>query len=167
MRFVVTGEYQRNSLLKLILGFFLLYIAGHSVTNALMYFAHMDLSYQSVVQYYLGSAKEFTEPKSFEGLLEVTHFHLFAMGVLLLTLTHLLLFLPIATVWKILLISAAFLSALLEEAAGWLVRYVAPQFAYLKIGAFLALEASLATLLVIGLVGLFKGQSRAYSQQGR
>ncbi|RQW82328.1 MAG: hypothetical protein EHM62_03750, partial [Methylococcus sp.] len=37
-----------------------------------------------------------------------------------------------------------------DEAAGWLVRFVHPGFAYLKIGMFVTLETSLAAL--IGLV---------------
>ncbi|MEW5792335.1 MAG: hypothetical protein ACOY4L_07920 [Pseudomonadota bacterium] len=166
MRFVVTGEYQRNRLLKLIVALFLIYIAGHTVTNALLYFAHMDLTYRSVVEYYLGSPEQFTEPKTYQGLLEVTHFHLFAMGILLLTLTHLLLFLPMPPFWKGALIGIAFLSAASEEMAGWLIRFVSPSFAYLKIAAFLTLEVALTLLLLIGLVGLFRGQSRAYSSGG-
>ena len=38
---------------------------------------------------------EFLSPRSYEGMLEVAHFHLFAMGMLLLVLTHLMLFVPL------------------------------------------------------------------------
>ena len=41
------------------------------------------------MDYYLGNEALFTSPRSYQGLLEVSHFHLFAMGMLLLVLTHL------------------------------------------------------------------------------
>jgi len=42
-----------------------------------------------------GSDAAFTQPRSFKVLLEISHFHLFAMGILVLTMTHLVLFAPI------------------------------------------------------------------------
>jgi hypothetical protein len=92
MRFVVTGEWSRNRLLQTIVVLYVLYVAGLWVTNTLLYFNKMSLSYSSVVEYYLGSEERFLQPRSYQGLLEVSHFHLFAMGMLLLVLTHLMLF---------------------------------------------------------------------------
>ena len=66
------------------------------VTNAGLYFAKMSLYPSSVVQYYLGDEERYLQPRSFTGMLEVLHFHSFSMGILLLTLTHLLLFVPIS-----------------------------------------------------------------------
>ena len=95
MRFVITGEWRRNSLLRLIIALFLLYTAGLWVTNALLYFNKMKLTPTSVVEYYRGSEERFTRPRTYQGLLEISHFHLFAMGILILTLTHLVLFVPL------------------------------------------------------------------------
>ena len=97
MRFVVTGEWSQNRLLQLIIVIFVIYVAGLWLTNALLYFQKMDLTSASVTQYYLGSEEHFLQPRSYQGMLEVTHFHLFAMGLLLLTLTHLMLFVPLST----------------------------------------------------------------------
>ena len=124
----------------------------------------MSLSYVSVTEYYLGSEERFLQPRSYQGMLEVSHFHLFAMGLLLLTLTHLMLFVPIAPNLKAWLIIIPFFSALIDEGGGWLVRFVHPGFAYLKIAGFLALEISLAVLVVICLWSIFRGSHEHYRQ---
>ncbi|MEX0827915.1 MAG: hypothetical protein WD005_03080, partial [Haliea sp.] len=72
MRFVISGEWTRNRLLRLIIFFFLAYIAVFWLTNALLYFLKMDLTYQSVVDYYLGSEEKFLQPRSYQGLLEIS-----------------------------------------------------------------------------------------------
>lgn len=149
MRFFVTGEQRRQSVLNTIVLLFLGYIALFWLSNALMYFHKMGLNPTSVVEYYLGSEEKFTQPKSYQSMLEVAHFHLFSMGILVVTLTHLLLFAPLSNGVKIGLTLTAFAAAVTDEMAGWLVRFAHPAFAYLKIAAFLALEVSLAAILVL------------------
>jgi hypothetical protein len=143
-----------------------LYVAGLWVTNALLYFGKMGLTAASVVDYYLGNEEQFLSPRSYQGLLEVSHFHLFAMGMLLLVLTHLALFVPIPNRWKAWLIAVPFLSALLDEGSGWLVRFVHPGFAYAKIAGFLLLQTSLAVLVGVSVWTVFAGSQRSYSGAG-
>ena len=149
MRFFVTGEQRRQSLLNTIVLMFLAYIALLWISNGMMYFHKMGLTADSVVEYYLGSEEKFTQPRSYQSLLEVSHFHLFSMGMLAVTLTHLLLFANVSMGLKIFLSGMTFAAAVADEMAGWLVRFVHPGFAYFKIAAFLCLEASLAALLLI------------------
>lgn len=167
MRFVITGEWSNNRLLQLIIVIFVLYVAGLWLTNALLYFNKMSLTPLSVTEYYLGSEERFLQPRSYQGMLEILHFHLFAMGLLLLTLTHLMLFVPLPSTSKVWLIVVPFLSAAVNEAAGWLVRFVHPVFAWLKIAGFLALEISLAGLIVICLWAVFRGSPANYRQPAR
>jgi hypothetical protein len=162
VRFVITGEMSRNRLLQAIVVAYSLYVGLLWVTNALLYFSKMGLTYGSVVTYYLGSEQSFTEPRSYLGMLEVSHFHLFAMGMLLLVLTHQVLFVPLSNRAKIWLIIAPFASALLDEGAGWLVRFVSPLFALAKIAGFLALQTSLALLVGLALWSVFRGTSDNY-----
>jgi hypothetical protein len=157
VRFVVTGEWTRNRLLQTVVVLYAVYVAALWVTNALLFFQKMSLSPGSVVEYYLGSEERFVSPRSYQGLLEVSHFHLFAMGMLLLVLTHLALFVPLSTRAKAGFVVVPFASALLDEGAGWLVRFVAPAFAYLKIGGFLLLQGSLAALVGVSLWAVFAG----------
>ncbi len=155
MRFMVTAAWGRNRLLHTIVVLYLLYVAGFWVTNLLLYFSKMGLTYASVTGYFMGSEERFLTARSYQGLLELSHFHLFAMGMLLLVLTHLMLFVRLKDDTKLWLIVVPFLSALLDEGAGWLVRFAHPWFAYLKIAGFLLLQTSLATLVVVSLWAVF------------
>jgi len=160
MRFFVTGEQNRQLLINSLILMFLVYVALLWVSNGLMYFHKMNLTADSVLVYYLGSEQDFTQPKSYQSLLEVTHFHLFAMGMLVLTLTHLMLMTHLPTVLKIWISAIVFASAIADEIAGWLVRYVHPHFAYFKIGAFLMLEISLAALIIVVIISLVQARKR-------
>ena len=160
MRYFVTGEQQRRSLLNALVLMFLGYIALLWLSNALMYFHHMDLRPSSVIAYYLGSEEQFTQPRSYQGMLEVSHFHLFSMGMLIVTLTHLMLMTEFSVRLKIWLSSLTYLSALADEAGGWLVRFVDPLFAYFKVAAFLLLELSLAALLFVVIVSLLQARAK-------
>ncbi len=162
MRFTVTPDWRDNRLLRLVLGWFLVFVALLWLTNALLYFAKMNLTPASVQAFYLGDEASFTQPRSYEGLLELTHFHLFAMGILVLTMTHLLLFVPIDNRIKWWTITLSFSSALADEAAGWLTRFASPAFAYLKIAAFLTLQATLAALVIAVAWALLSGQPNDY-----
>ena len=162
MRFVITGELKRNHLLQVIILLYALYVAGLWLTNALLYFQKMGLTPASVVDYYLGVEERFLSPRTYQGMLEVSHFHLFAMGMLLLVLTHLMLFVPIRNGLKAWLIALPFLAAMLDEGAGWLVRFVHPGFAWAKIAGFLVLQTSLAALIGISVWAVFAGSQRSY-----
>jgi hypothetical protein len=166
VRFVVTGEWSRNHLLQTIVVLYCLYTGGLWVTNLLLYFGKMGLTPDSVVLYYLGNEELFRSPRSYQGLLEVSHFHLFGMGMLLLVLTHLMLFVPLRASWKLWLIAVPFASAILDEGSGWLVRFVSPHFAILKIAGFLLLQASLALLIGVSLWAVFSAsQGESYAGQ--
>ena len=165
MRFVITGEWSRNRLLQTIVVLYSVYVALLWVTNALLYFEKMNLTPQSVVDYYLGNEEQFLPPRSFQGLLEISHFHLFAMGMLLLVLTHLMLFVPLSNRVKAWLIALPFLSALLDEGASWMVRYGGEAFAIVKIAGFLSLQGSLALLVGLALWAVFSGNQKNYTNQ--
>lgn len=164
MRFVVTGEWTRNRLLIVIVWLFLLYTFLFWITAGAMYFTKMGLTYQSVVTHYLGDEATYRQPHTVEGMIETAHFHLFAMGMLLMTLTHLLLFVPLPNGLKAWLIALAFTGGLVHEASGWLVRFVSPRFAYAKIAGFLTLQISLLVLMVAAAWALLTRAPSAYTQ---
>lgn len=155
MRFFVTGEQNRQLLLNSLILMFLGYILLLWISNGLMYFHKMDLTPGSVVSYYLGSEEDFTQPKSYQSMLEVSHYHVFSMGLLVLTLTHLMIMTNLSVLVKVCLSGLVYLSAIADEAAGWLVRFVHPDFAYFKIASFLVLEISLVTLIILVTISLF------------
>jgi hypothetical protein len=160
MRFFVTGEQNRQLLINTLILMFLGYVVLLWLSNGLMFFHKMNLSPESVIAYYLGSEQDFGQPRSYQSLLEVSHFHLFAMGMLILTLTHLMIMTSLPTLLKVWLSALIYGSALADEAAGWLVRFVDPQFAYFKIAAFLLLELSLASLIIVVTISLIQARKR-------
>lgn len=162
MRWVVTGEWSRNRLLQVIVLLYAVYVGLLWVTNAALYFNKMTLAPASVVSYYLGDAEQFTQPRTYQGLLEVSHFHLFAFGMLLLVMTHLMLFVPLSGRAKAWLISVPFFSGLLDEGASWIVRYGGEPFAIVKVVGFLLLQASLAVLIVVSVWSVFRGSQENF-----
>lgn len=162
---MVTGDWTRNRLLQTIVVLYVVYVAMLWVTNALLYFNKMGLSYASVVSYYLGDPERFLQPRTYQGLLEISHFHLFAMGMLLLVLTHLMLFVPVSNRIKAWLIVLPFSAALLDEGSSWLVRFAHPGFAWAKIAGFLLLQGSLLALIVISLWAVLRGNQENYETE--
>lgn len=159
MKYMEKGGFQGHPLMRLTLLFTLLFMAGLWVSNAAMYLGRMGLTPASVQSYYLGSEQEYSQPRSAASMLETTHAHLAGMGVVVLLLTHLMIFAPHSDRTKRALIAATFLSAFGGEAAGWLVRFVHPGFAALKIACFLLFQACLG-FLIIGLAAFLTAERR-------
>lgn len=158
MKYLATGGFQTQPLMRLTLGLALLLLAAFWASNLALYFMHMSLDPASVVAYYRGDEARFLPPRSAQGLLEVTHAHLPMFALVLLLLTHLMIFMPGRAATKASLIVLTFLSALLFEAAGWMTRFWSPSFAWLKVLSFLTLQASLAWLILgIGWALAFAG----------
>jgi len=82
----------------------------------------------------------------------------------LLLLTHLLIFVPYSFRSKVAIISASFTLALVNESAGWLVRFVDPAFSVLKVAGFLGFQCILAFLL--GALALFLLRNKQAGNKG-
>lgn len=160
MKYLERGGFQSQALMRATLGWTLVLLAAFWVTNLVLFLWRLGFTPESVAAYYLGSEAEFRPPRTAGAMLEVTHGHLPMMALVALLLTHLMIFAPYSKGWKIALVSATFLSALLEEGAGWLIRFVHPGFSWLKLAAFVALQGLLAFLLV-GLAAYLRAGRRA------
>ena len=167
MKYMQEGGFQNNPLMRLTLGLTLLLLVGFWATNLGMYFSRMGLRPRTVVEYYNGSEEEFRPPRSVESMLETTHMHLPMMGVVLLLLTHLVIFVPMARGAKVVFIVSTFAFAVLEEGGGWLVRFVSPALASLKVVGFVGLQAAIAFLIVALGSFLFRAGRRQAKQQAR
>lgn len=151
-------------MLRMVLFFFLVFVLLFWGTNWVVWFSRMDLTPDGVAQHYLGDPEnEFGQPpRPVSALAEQSHFHLFAMGILVMTLTHLLLFLPTAARLKMTLIGLTFGSAIVVEACSWLIRFVHAGFAWLKIASFLVLQVSLLALVIALIAGIARPGRNAY-----
>jgi hypothetical protein len=148
LRFFISGDIRTNSLLKLVIVFTLVFFFFLWLTNLLLYLK-IGFSYNSVVDYYRGNEETFRPAKTYIGMLEEAHFHFFSVAIILVTLNHLILFTRISSLWKLVIILASFVSAFGDIAGGWLILYVNPLFAYLKIASVVILQISLAVLLIL------------------
>jgi hypothetical protein len=104
----------------------------------------------SVSTYYAGDPAQ-QYPKTVGELLEVTHFHLFSMPLLLFVQGHLFLMTQWPRRWKIALVVAAFVGAALDLAAPWLVIYVSRDLAFVKLLARLLLGPALLAFAFVPL----------------
>jgi len=115
---------------------------------------------QEVINYYLGNPETFRQPKSYGSIVEETHFHLFAMGIILMTLNHLMLFSDLSMRFKIMLIVVSFSACLLDILSSWLVRFVSADFAYLKLSSMVVEQISLVALILIIIKSLFMSDGK-------
>ena len=154
MRFVVTGEWSKNQLLRLIMVMFLGFVACFWLVTTLLFVEKMGFSAAGVAQYFLGDPElEFGQPaRSYGSMLETSHMHLFAMGMLVMVLTHLLLFAPIPVPVKFWSVLATFGFTFMNEAANWMVRYFGASWAWVKL--FFCGDAGFLHCARSGLVGL-------------
>ena len=148
MKYMQTGGFQGHPLMRLTLLWTLAFMSGLWITNAFMFLSRMKPTPASVQAYYLGSAEEYSNARSAASMLETSHAHLPIMGVVVLMLTHLMIFAPYSDETKRWFISLSFLSAFGGEAAGWLTRFVHPAFAWLKIVCFFGFQGCLGFLIV-------------------
>ncbi|MFQ5604243.1 MAG: hypothetical protein ACE5HS_13330 [bacterium] len=159
MKYLLNGSFQNQNLMKLTLIFTLIFLTGFVATNFALYFSKMSVTAESVRNYYLGSEEAYTMPRTYQSMLEVTHSHLPMMALVVLLLTHLLIFAPYKLNIKVAIIISGFSLALLNESAGWLIRFVSPELAWLKVTTFLGLQAILGFLIVALSVFLIKGRA--------
>ena len=148
MKYMERGGFQTQPLMRLTLGLAIGLLSLFWVTNFAIFVSRLGVTPASIAAYYLGSEADYRAPRTAGSMLEVTHAHLPMMALVMLLLTHLLIFAPYSKRTRVLLIVGAFLSAVLDEGAGWLVRFVHPGFAVLKLAAFVSLQGILAFLLV-------------------
>lgn len=166
MRYLQDGSHQLQPLMRLSLALTCFLLLGFWVTNFAMYFSRMGLDPASVVAYYNGLEAEFRPPRSAASMLETTHTHLPMMALVLLLLTHLLVFVPLARGAKVGLMVGAFVAACLAEGGGWLVRYVSPSLAPLKVAGFVGLQAALGLLIGAVAASLVRGRQRELRPAG-
>ncbi len=163
MQYLQKGGFQRNPLMRLSLAFTTVFLIAFVVTNFAIYFSKMGLTSDSIVTYYNGSEQDFRPARTFGSMLEVAHMHLPMMALVVLMLTHLVMFAPFSRSTKVSFISVTFLSALLDEGSGWLVRFVSPGWAWLKAGSFVVLQ--LALIFLLASLAVFLWRSRRESRE--
>ena len=109
----------------------------------------------AIAVYYRGGESEMSFPKQFWQMVEVSHFHLFSVPIVVLILSHLVSSTPISVRARIGLTVMTYLGAALELAGPWAVRYVAGSFAYALIAGWVLLAAGMSCMVVISLAAMW------------
>jgi len=113
---------------KLIYSFFLIFALIGFATIAGFQCDIIGWSIEAIRGHYLGSESGLEFPRSFLQILETTHFHAFTMGILYLTMAHIVIATRISKTTKILLIVGAFVATVLDLLAPWGIRYISTHF---------------------------------------
>jgi len=95
-------------------------------------------------------------PITYRKLLEVTHFHLFTMPVVLLIVAHLFLATGLGERAKLAWIAAAIGSVALHLATPWLVRYAGSGLAFLHALSGVALTATMSMLTIYPVLAMWR-----------
>ncbi len=82
------------------------------------------------------------------------------MGIILMTLNHLMLFSDLSMRFKIMLIVVSFSACLLDILSSWLVRFVSADFAYLKLSSMVFEQISLVALIFIIIKSVFMSDGK-------
>lgn len=116
-------------------------------------------SASSAASYYAGDGERYA--KTTGELLEVTHFHLFSMPMMLFVQGHLFMMTRWPRRVKVALLFAAFAGAALDLSAPWLVVFVSRDLAFLKVAGRCLLGPALITFAVVPLVEMWTPERRS------
>ncbi|MHB9025535.1 MAG: hypothetical protein ACYC7E_15425 [Armatimonadota bacterium] len=116
---------------------------------------------ESIAVYYAGNEAEGIYGKTFGELIELTHFHLFAIPLWLLVLGHVFCLCRWPFPIKIWVVIAAFLGVVCQIATPWLVVYVSQAWAPLLIAARVLLGIPLILFLIVPLWEMWFGRGGA------
>ncbi|BDG06422.1 hypothetical protein [Anaeromyxobacter oryzae] len=145
---------------------FALYLLVSAASGAILFLLKLGARTQGVAEFYLGSEARFAAPKTLGGILEVALPHLVALPLVLFAASHVVGFAravaPRAFSW---LVGLSFGSALAGVAAGFGVRFFSPGMAWVKLGAFVALELALLGWAAL-LAAIFGPVRQATSARG-
>ena len=140
---------------KLIYSFFLLFTVAGFVTIGLYQCRIIGWGVEAVVAYYQGNEAAMMFPKAFLQLLEVSHAHAFIMGIIYLTLAHILVATRLGRAWKLFLVIGGFVVTFLDLIGPWLLRYGDASWAIGLIATWLGLWVIYAAYVVIPLVDMW------------
>ena len=110
---------------------FLVFCLASYVVMVLLAISRTGLEHAALATYYRGDG-DMQYAKSYQELLEVTHFHLFSIPLFLFVQAHLFML----TTWpvrrKVVVVVGAFVGAACDLSAPWLITYVSPDTAIIK-----------------------------------
>lgn len=134
--------------------FLLLMLPGIATLVALSV-GRMGLSPAAIVAHYRGGESEMSFPKTVWQLVEVSHFHLFTVPIVVLILSHLLYGTPASARLRIWLTSITFLGAFLDAVGPWALRYLSAGFSYVLLIGWIFLAGGAFMIVMLTLLAMW------------
>jgi hypothetical protein len=138
---------------------FLVLTLPAAVTLVALSVGRMGVNPAAIATYYRGGESEMSFPKQFWQLLEVSHFHLFSVSVVVLILAHLLYATPVSLRAKVWLTAVTYAGAVLEIGGPWAVRYLWGGFAWLLLAGWTLLAVGIVAIIALSLVSMWGPES--------
>jgi len=148
---------ERSILYSLVLVFAVFTIL-FALLNLVLFVSKIGFSPESVAGYYAGDPQRFIRPKSLEGLLDVATPHTISMSVYLFALVHFAFFTNLKR--KVLISVITLISGLADNFSPFLIRFVSPEFSYLKILSFTALTISMVLISAAVIVSILRHRAK-------
>src|SRR5262249_44315124 len=92
MKYMERGGFESQGLIGAAPGWTLVLLSGVWIPNLVLFATRLGFTPASIAAYYRGSEAEFRPPRTAGAMLEVTHSHLPMMALVVLLLTHLMIF---------------------------------------------------------------------------
>jgi hypothetical protein len=143
---------------KVTITFFLLVIGLTYLVGVVNIYNKTKFTVQGAIENERGSEEKMIYAKEFGDLVSVTHTHLGGWAMMFMWLLLFLLFSTYSPKLKGVLGTLPFLLAPLDAASMWLLRYVAPGFAYLLMGAGFLMASVFGLVLVLDLINIWWGK---------
>jgi len=149
-------------LFAIVMSVALLLISLQLASGIWLFVAKYGLSPSEVYLYFTGSEADFIMPKSFEGLMETAVPHFLAISTTIFVFAHFLLFTDVISEHKkYMLISALFITALIDIFSPFGMINGYEVFAWTKVLAFWSFEMLMGLLMLILFQAVFYKDSRA------
>lgn len=127
-----------------------LFVALQAVSGAVLFAGKLGLRPERLAAYYRGAEGSLQAPRTLAGLLEVAVPHLLAVPLVLFVTLHLVGFTGLVRRRPLALLAGlGFASALTGVLAAFGIRWIWTGLAWLKVGAFVGLEAALLFWLLL------------------
>lgn len=160
MKFFVKGNNGRDRVLSRVLWCYLLFIFFYWAGGFVSFYDRFSFSPEGVARYFFG-APEFPEIISLAQLTQDSHIQIVTIGILLLTLSALILDNGSPAALKSFLAVFSFISAVLEIASGYLVYYLGRDYAFIRLVSFFLFQTVLLCMLALAAVNLLKKERGA------
>lgn len=139
-------------------GFLALMVPGLATLVALSV-GRIGFGARAIATYYRGGESEMSFPKTFWQLMEVSHFHLFTIPVVVLILAHLLHATPTSTRFRVWLTVLTNVGAVLDVSGPWAVRYLAAASAYALLVGWALLAGGAFMIVAVSLLSMWGPES--------